>query len=159
MPVRLAEFSIVVDAPPKWVLNTRALLRDKSAYSAEAAERLALIRELNRDFGIELRQARAIADEALAAPRDSVVRAGVVRILVDIPRLRSAITTRLSQLRIHHARRRAGRKPRRIAAITAAKRYGLDITLLQANLMRTPTERLRQLDGMMAFSAAVKRKS
>lgn len=154
--MRLAEFALLVDAPTKWVLNARALLRDVSVYSVEAAERMALMRELNRDFGMDLQRARAIADQALGTS-DVREPGGVVRLVVDIPRLRSAIATRMSQLKIQHQRRRAGRKPKRIAAIMAAKRYGIDVTLLQANLMRTHAERLRQLDGMVAFTTALRR--
>lgn len=156
--MKLAEFAVLVDAPPKWVLNARALLGESGNYAMAAAERFALIRELNRDFGIELQQARVIADRALASADDVALHRGVVSLHIDFPRLRSAIATRRSQLGTLHERRRAGRKPKRIAPITAAKRYGLDITLLRANLMRTPAERLRQLDGMMAFKSAVKRK-
>jgi hypothetical protein len=155
--MRLAEFAVLVDAPPKWVLNARALLGEAGSYALAAAERFALIRELNRDFSMELRQARAIADEALASPHNPGESAGVVRLHIDIPRLRSAIAARASQLGTLHVRRRAGRKPKRIAPIAAAKRYGIDVTLLQANLMRTHAERLRQLDGMVAFTAALRR--
>lgn len=155
--MRLAEFAIVVDAPPKWVLNARALMRDDSDYSVEAAERLALIRELNRDFGVGLQTARTVANQALATSAGASANAGVVKLLIDVPRLRSAIATRISLLKTHHARRRAGRKPKRIAAIAAAKRYGFDVTLLQANLLRTHAERLRQLDGMMSFTTALRR--
>jgi hypothetical protein len=41
--------------------------------------------------------------------------------------------------------------------ITAAQAYGIDITLVAANLRRTPAERVRQLDAMYDFAHRVKR--
>ncbi|HZI29119.1 MAG TPA: hypothetical protein VFD64_13210 [Gemmatimonadaceae bacterium] len=152
----LAEFATLVDAPAKWVLNTNALLGLDARYTLEGAERLALIRVLNRVFSIALPRALELATTALHSPAGAREESGVVQLLVDVPRLRAAIATRRSQLATQHAPRRAGRKPGRVAPIAAAKRYGLDVTLLQANLERHPSERLRQLDGMMAFSKAVR---
>lgn len=85
---------------------------------------------------------------------------GIVKLSVDVQRLRAAIATRRSLLVTMPSRRRAGRKPKRQAnPVTVASRYGLDVTLLQANLGRGHAERLRQLDGMAAFSKNVRRKS
>lgn len=41
--------------------------------------------------------------------------------------------------------------------IRVAAEHGLDLSLLRANLRRTPAERLRQLDGMMEFVRAMRR--
>jgi hypothetical protein len=153
----LAEFSILVDAPTKWVLNTHALLGLARHYTVEDAQRLALVRILNRDVGVALPRARELAENALQPSAGRHEESGVVRLVVDLPRLRAAIATRLSQLGAHYARRRAGRKPKRASALTAAKRHGLDVSLLQANLARRPVERLRQLDAMVAFRSAVRR--
>jgi hypothetical protein len=151
----LAEFATLVDAPTKWVLNTNALLGFDAQYKLEDAEHLALIRVLNRDFSIALPRALELARTVLQSTGQGD-ESGIVQLLVDVTRLRAAIATRRSQLATQHAPRRAGRKPGRVAPIAAAKRYGLDITLLQDNLTRRPIERLRQLDGMMAFSKAVR---
>jgi hypothetical protein len=153
----LAEFAILVDAPTKWVLNTHALLGLARQYGVEDAERLALVRILNRDFGVALPRALELAENALQPSARRHEESEIVQLVVDLPRLRAAIATRLSQLAAHYARRRAGRKPKRAAALTAAKRYGLDVSLLQANLARRPVERLRQLDAMVAFRSAVRR--
>jgi len=76
-----------------------------------------------------------------------------------VHRLRAAVATRRSQLATMHHSRRAGRKPKPASsAIEAARRYGLDVTLLQANLARSPKVRLRQLDGMAALPTLVRRK-
>lgn len=153
----LAEFSILVDAPTKWVLNTHALLKLPRHYTVRDAERLALVRILSRDFGVALPRARELADNALQPSGGPHEKSEIVRLVVDLPRLRAAVSTRLSRLGAHYARRRAGRKPKRAAALTAAKRHGLDVSLLQANLARRPVERLRQLDAMAAFRSAVRR--
>lgn len=155
--MQLGEFALVVDAPTKWVLNTRALLRAAHEYTVEAAEHFALIRVLNRDFGVALPRARELAEQALRPSSGGQVEAGVVRLLVDVPRLRAAIATRRSQLATLTVRRRPGRRPRKSGALTAARRHGLDVSLLQANLARSPDERLRQLDAMMAFRSRVRR--
>ena len=153
----LTEFAIVVDAPPKWVLNTNALLGLRPEYTLEAAEKLALIRILSRDFDIALPRAHVLAGSALLPSAGALDTPGIAALIIDVPRLRAAIATRLSQSATQHAPRRAGRKPKRTAPLTAARRYGLDLTLLQANLWRQPVDRLRQLDGMVAFSQSVGR--
>ena len=153
----LTEFAMVVDATPKWVLNTHALLGQGLDYTLEAAERLALIRILNRDFDIPLPRARELTDSSLHPAAGTHERIGIAGLTVDLPRLRAAIATRRAQVATQHEPRRAGRKPKRAAPLAAARRYGIDLTLLQANLWRQPVERLRQLDGMVAFSQAVRR--
>jgi hypothetical protein len=155
--MRLQEFALLVDAPPKWVLNTNAQLRTVVEYTVEAAERLALIRVLSRDFGVAVPRARELAEHALDPSSGAQLEAGVVRLLVDVPRLRAAIATRLSQLASLTEPRRPGRRPKRTGALTAANRHGLDVSLLQANLVKSPGERLRQLDAMMAFRSRVRR--
>ncbi len=42
-------------------------------------------------------------------------------------------------------------------ALAAAREYGIDLTLLLANLRRTPEQRLRQLDAMLDFKNRVRR--
>ena len=153
----LAEFSILVGAPPKWVLNTRAILGLDSGYTVEAAEKLALVCALNRDFGIALPRTIDLASDALRPVAAPSAPRGFADLVIDVVRLRAAIATRLSLLSAHHQARRAGRKPRRTAPLAAAKRHGLDLTLLGANLALSPVERLRQLDAMASFRTRVRR--
>ena len=159
----LAEFALLVDASPKWVLNTRAVLGPAIRYSLAVAERLALARLLNRDLAILLPRAWTLAGEAVAKPPGPSGRVefpagdGTLNLSVDLKLLRSAIATRRSQIANMPVRQRAGRKPKRDAALSAAKRYGLDVSLIEANLARPPVERLRQLDAMAAFRIAVRR--
>ena len=162
--MRLAEFALVVDAQPKWVLNTRALLGRGVRYSIEVAERLALVRILNRELGIPLPTAWQLAGKALAqADVEDVFEersgSGLVTLRIDVRGLRAAVGTRRSQVATMHQPRRAGRKRKRVQdPIERARQHGLDVTLLQANLNRTPKQRIRQLDGMAAFAKKVQRK-
>ena len=162
--MRLAEFALLVDADPKWVLNTRALLGRGVRYSIEVAERLALVRLLNRELGIPLPIAWRLAGKALAqSDADEVFEerseGGLVTLRIDVRGLRAVVATRRSQLATMHQPRRAGRKSKRARdPIERARQHGLDVTLLQANLNRTPRQRIRQLDGMAAFSKRVRRK-
>jgi hypothetical protein len=156
----LAEFSILVHADPKWVLNARALLRDSEPYSETAAERLAIIRTLHADFGIPLGRADALAEHALESGEvvriPSLDETAVVEI--DVGRIRAAIATRSSQLATMHSPRRPGRPRTAVTPVRSAKRHGLDIGLLKSNLARTPEARLRQLDAMVAFRSRVRRR-
>ena len=161
----LTDFALLVDAPPKWVLNTRAILGPGVRYTVPIAERLALVRVLNRDLGIALPRAWSLAGAALLRPvgQSNVVSVvagdGLVTLEIDVHRLQAALATRRSQLATMHEPRRAGRKPSRSSnPVFAAQRHGLDVSLLQANLKRSPSERLRQLDAMASFSSRVRRK-
>ena len=158
----LAEFSLLVDAPPKWVLNTRALLRDTDPYSMRVAERLAIVRVLNAELGIPLARADRLARAAVTAR--SVTRVplsdGTMTLEIDFGRIEAAVATRASQLATMHEPRRPGRRPgRSVAPVRAAERYGIDIGLLKSNLARSPAARLRQLDAMAAFRSRVRRRS
>jgi hypothetical protein len=85
---------------------------------------------------------------------------GIITLSVDVQRLLAAIATRRAQLANLSATRRAGRKAARPSdALAAARDYGVDVTLLEANLQRNVLERIRQLDAMMAFSQNVRRVS
>ena len=158
----LAEFALLVDARPKWVLNTRAILGSGVRYTVAVAERLALARVLNRDLSIPLPRVWELAGEALASGGKSfefTAGDGTATLAIDLNRLRAAVATRRSLFAEMPARRRVGRKPKRAAnPLVAARNYGLDVTLLQANLARHPSVRLRQLDDMAAFRSRVHRK-
>lgn len=163
--MRLAEFALLVDANPKWVLNTRALLGRGVRYSVEVAERLALVRLLNREFGIQLPTAWQLAGKALTQTAAGEVfeersEGGLVTLRIDVRGLGAVVATRRSQLATMHQPRRAGRKSKSARdPVENARQYGLDLSLLQANLNRTPMQRIRQLDGMAAFTKRVRRKA
>lgn len=162
----LAEFAILVDAPPKWVLNTRALLGSGLRYSLPVAERLAVVRRLNNHLLIPLPKAWTLAARLLEATADAHgdVRLefgeGLIGLSLDVLHVRAAIAARRSRVATLHAPRRAGRKRRRVTdPLDAAERYGLDLGLMRANLARSPAARLRQLDAMARFRKQAKRRS
>jgi hypothetical protein len=68
---------------------------------------------------------------------------GSVQVSVDVARYQSTFMARLAASRRAQPQRR-GRPARRPSdPIAAARAYGIDISLLQSNLLRTPEERVR----------------
>jgi hypothetical protein len=159
----LADLARLLDADPKWVLNTLAVLgRRPGRYSQALARRLAVTRALHLATGMPLGHAFALAAKALrvggTAPVTVPTKEPHVTITTDLPRLLSALSVRYSLLRTTLAPRRRGRPARqRRDAVTAAREWGLDTSLLMDNLRKTPQERLRQLDAMAAFARSVSR--
>ncbi|MBI4420202.1 MAG: hypothetical protein HY560_05195 [Gemmatimonadetes bacterium] len=158
----LGQFAVAVGAPPRWVQNARAALRLKGAYTEPVARALALARELSRGCGMPLVRAFPLAQRALRewpARREYVHEndQGTVRLVVDLERFLSDYAARLSLSRTYYAERRRGRPRKRVREpIAAAKAYGVDITLLEENLKRTPEELLRDLDENVRFLRALK---
>ncbi|MGH7720495.1 MAG: hypothetical protein ACREON_16815, partial [Gemmatimonadaceae bacterium] len=136
-------------------------------YTLLEVERLAVARALQVTSAMPLPSAYELAVDVLTRyrrERTPVValddNGGVVTIKVDVHRILAAVSTRLSVLRTRYAPKRRGRpRSRRHDPIRAAAEYGLDVTLLAANLRRTPAERLRQLDAMVDFRRRVRRGS
>lgn len=163
----LAQFALLVEASPKWVLNARAVLGGKVRYLLPVAQRVAIARALQAALGLPLPPAFKLAGEALQGYSGGKERVtvgdagrGIVVTEVDVHRVLAAVNVRLSQLRTMHAPRQAGRPPKaRRQALKVAEEYGVDLSLLAANLGRSPAERLRQLDGMVEFRRRVRRKA
>ncbi len=163
----LAEVAFLADATPKWVLNTCAALEIGGPYSLGMAWRLLVIRLLQTGAGFSVGRADAVTERlgeaAHGAVNVDVVSVplhdqGTLTLQLDVARLRSAFATRRSALQTSVAPRVRGRpKTRSPDPIEAAIEWGLDISLLQSNLRRTPSERLRQLDAMADFSRRVRR--
>jgi hypothetical protein len=154
----LAEFAYLLDVDPKWVQNAAATLGGSLRYTLRTAQKLAVARALTESAGMPLPRAWALAGEALrkfggsnelvpvTADGDPVV------VTVDVYRIVAAVTVGLSRLGTMYAPRQRGRPAKaRRDPIRAAEEYGVDLTLLAANLRRTPAERLRQLDAMADF--------
>jgi hypothetical protein len=163
--VRLSEFALLVDAPPKWVLNTRALLGHSVRYTTAVALQLAVARVLNQGFEVPLPRAWTLAESALAARADEEGRVqlesghGLATLSIDVFAIRAAIAARQSRLSTMHEPRRAGRRPKDAKdPLTHARQHGLDLGLLRSNLERRPAARLRQLDAMASFRSKVRRK-
>jgi hypothetical protein len=162
--VTLAEFALLVDAEPKWVLNARQVLGRAIRYTLPVAEQLAIARLLQGSLQIPLTASWELARRALAAGEEhgptwlAITADETITLGIDVHRLRSAFHTRRSRLETTHVPRRVGRPARRPrSALRAAEEYGLDLSLLRANLHRSPAQRLRQLDGMVAFRKRVRR--
>ncbi|MEX2154409.1 MAG: hypothetical protein WD825_13800 [Gemmatimonadaceae bacterium] len=161
----LSELALLVGADSKWLLNAAAVLPMPRRYTLALARRLTLARALQSDLGVPLPRAYAMAGEALrryvgdATPVTLAQSgAGTVEVRIDVHRELSALSVRMSQLQTMYAPRRRGPRPSaRRDPLRAASDYGLDLSLLRANLGRTPTERLRQLDGMAQFARRVRR--
>ena len=162
--MRLAEFAALTGAPPKWILNSLAVIGGEIGYSLGNARRLTVTRALNVALGIPLPRAWVLAADALARwDGRHPVRVGdgadaMVCVEIDMPRLLSAFHVRRSGLVTSRPARRAGRPRRRVRdPLASAREYGLDVSLLRANLGRTREQRLRQLDGMADFKRRVRR--
>lgn len=160
----LAEFAQLLDADPKWVLNTMSALERPRNYSVDVARRLAVARAIHEGTGSPLTRSFAIAERALRAyPRNgSSVRMATddadVELLVDIHRILSTFNVRLSVLRASFAPRQRGRPRVRLRdPLHAAAEWGTDLTLVSDNMRKTAEERVRQLDGMAAFAGNVRR--
>jgi len=167
----LGEFSLLLNVEPKWVLNAAAALGGSLRYTLPAAKRLAITRALNAALGVPIPRAHELASQILARYKADglpvlIVGEGktgglgdAVETTVDVYRILAAVYTGLSRLRTTHAYRRRGRPgTARRDPVRAAAEYGLDLTLLSANLGRTTVERLQQLDAMTNFRRRVGRK-
>ena len=161
----LAELAGLVGAPPKWVLNTTAALGGRARYSLPYARQLAVTRVLNEELGIPLRSAHATAARAITAARSqpgvvtvSPGAGSLAQIAVDVPRILAGLAVRQSALATTQSPKQRGRPASRTRdPLARAADWGLDLSLIRANLRRTPAERLRQLDGMGAFARNVRR--
>lgn len=164
----LGELATTAGVPTKWVLNGRAVWGGPRAYSMALARRLAITHELQKALHIPLPLAFDMGAAALAAQPTAglthvPVREGFdVMVALDVARLLAAVEARAAAWREGYGPRAAGRpptmrRPRRAAALERARDWGLDLSLLQANLRRTPEQRLRQLDAMVAFRRQVRR--
>lgn len=158
----LGEFAYVIDAEPKWVQNAAAVLDDRLAHTLPAARRLVVARALNAEAGMPLARAFNVAERALArydGSRKSVAIStddGAVTVTVDLYRLLASVSAGMSRLAVLYAPKQRGRPARHRNAIRAARDYGVDLTLLEANLRRSPAERLRMLDQMIDFEHRVR---
>ena len=160
MAMTLGQFATVVGAKPRWVQNAHAVLGLKARYNEARAKTLGLARQLNEQLRIPLVEAYPIARKAIAAwPAKGVWEredpTGIVTLRVDMARYLSGYAARLALARNWYAEKKRGRpRKSRKRGIAAAREYGIDLTLLEESLKRTPEERLRRLE---ADSAAFER--
>jgi len=77
-----------------------------------------------------------------------------VSLLIDVPRYESIFLGNLSRALVLETPRRKGRPAqlrRGASAIDAARRYGVDLGLVEAALERAPAERLAMLEANATF--------
>jgi len=156
-PLSLGQYATAVGAPKRWVQNAHAVLGLGAEYTPEGARRLAFARLLKQACGMPLVDAYPLAGAALASwpAHRTWMQAGpggAAAVTVDLERFLSDCNVRLSLARSWYAERRRGRPPTaRRRGVAWAKWYGVDVTLLQESLKRTPAERLRALDANLDF--------
>lgn len=154
--------AVAASADLKWLTNSASLLRRPLRYTAEAARWWGLVRLLVVDLGLTLKAAAAAATSALvpARPGAAAARAtGAARVDIDLRRYDSIFLANLSRALNHETPRRRGRvKQAERDAVAAARRYGIDIGLMQSALERTPAERLALLERNAEFLRAARRK-
>ena len=155
--------AVAAAADSKWLTNSAALLRRRLRYTAEAARWWGLVRVLVHELGLTLKAAADAATAALARGPSATAFAGTdqtgaARIEVDLSRYDSIFLANLSRALNHETPRRRGRvREATRDAIAAARRYGIDIGLLQTSLQRTPSERLALLEANLEFLHAARR--
>jgi hypothetical protein len=150
----LGRFAVAVGASPRWVLNALTRLRVPRRYGEPLARRLALAKTLHDSAGRALPGAWETARRILGEAdyfKDWQYESGdgLVTVRIDLPRFFTNYQVRLSAAQSSHAApKRRGRVPsRRGSAIERARAYGIDVTLLDANLAEPTDIRLRRLDG------------
>ncbi len=154
----LGQFAYALGAPTKWVQNTWAILGLDPVYGEAELWRLALVRLLERAIQVPLKQAYAMAKEALplAAMGDEselrLVEEGPLDVSVNWARFSSTVLAGLSRARTQYQERPRGRpRKEQLHGIAAAQARGIDVGLLRASLRRSPADRLRSLDEDLAF--------
>jgi hypothetical protein len=151
----LGQFATAVGASRRWVQNAFQALGLPPEYTEDLARRLSFARVLKEACGTPLRRGFPLAAPALArwpAERSWDLREadGSARVTVDLERFLSDYAVRLSLSRTWYAEKRRGR-PWKRRGVALAKWWGVDLTLLDESLKRTPAERLERLDEAVAF--------
>jgi hypothetical protein len=153
----LGQFAVAVGAPPRWVLNALTRLGVPRRYSEPLARRLALARLLAEVVGVPLPEAFALAKRVLAeADPFGIWRlespSGAIALTIEMPRFFTGYGARLALANTQYGEKRRGRKPsRRGSAGERARAYGVDTTLLSAQLSRTPQRRVSELNQNVEF--------
>jgi hypothetical protein len=152
----LGQFAVAVGASPRWVLNALARLGLPRRYNEPLARRMALCRFISEAAHTPLPDALRLADRALreADPGSTWRLEGKagVSLVVDLPRFFTAYGANLALALNAYGEKPRGRRPsRRGSAIERARAYGVDLTLFDSALRRSPADRLKLLDENMEF--------
>lgn len=152
----LAQFALAVNADPKWVQNAWAAFQRYPRYSVEEARIVGLARLIHSTAGTALRTAYDQAEAALATkpPAPAVVAEspdGGVRVVVDVWRYLCTFTAWLSRAYTHEPARRGRPMVREPWERWSAEEYGLDLSLIEANMKRPLEQRIREADEIAAI--------
>jgi hypothetical protein len=158
----LGQFATAVGATPRWVLNALTRLGVPRRYSEPRARRLALARFLSEDVGTPLPGAWRLAERILAEAEPTGTwreeGRGGIELRVDLPRFYSTYGPQLALARTEYGERVRGRRSmKRGTAVQRAKAYGIDVTLLDSALRRTPEQRMKAVAEDMRFLAALRK--
>lgn len=163
--MRLAEFALLLDASPKWVLNTLKALGADGRYSCDMARQLTIARAIHGAASVPMSASWSLARRVLREPITASSRVelrlagdGDVSLTVDVYRVLSSFNVRLATVRETYAPKARGR-PRsdKGSALEVAVDWGLDLSLIRDNMNKSPAQRLRQLDDIAQFSRTVRR--
>lgn len=161
------QFAVASAADIKWIMNSAALLRRPLRYNDNEAKWWGFVRLLTEAIGLPLKTAAAAATASLRVAQSSMpVTIGAdpshsASIVVDLARYESIFLGNLSRALVHETPKRKGRPPRLAAsrqALSSARRYGVDLGLIESALARTPTERLAMLEANSLFLREMRRK-
>ena len=161
------QFAVASAADTKWIMNSAALLRRPLRYDVAGARWWGFVRLLTEAMGLPLKTAAAAATASLRIARSGMLMtigadpSHSASIVVDLARYDSVFLGNLSRARVHEAPKRKGRPPRLAVgrqALTSAHQYGVDLSLIQSALARTPAERLAMLEANSLFLRAMRRK-
>ena len=150
----LGQFAAAVGASPRWVLNALTRLGLPRRYGEPLARRLALARFIAAAAQTPLPDALRLADRVLreADPHGTwrLEGPGGVSLAVDLPRFFTTYGAHLALALNSYGEKPRGRRPSRQGSATErARAYGIDLTLFDSALRRTPAERLQLLDENM----------
>ncbi len=157
MSMNLTQLVAAAGADRKWLLNASAILEKPLSHTPRQAKWWGLVRILDKQFGLELAFAASVANRALSRESDAVpLRASedpsaTAALVIDMARYDSVASANLSRALVRETPKRRGRRSEQRDPIASARAYGIDISLIEASIKRTPAERLAKLDANRAF--------
>ena len=160
------QFAIAARADVKWILNSSALLGRRVRHTPADSRWWGLVRLLTESLALPLQAAAEAATRSVGA-RDRAATITVrtdpsqsASLQIDVARYESVFLGNLSRALMLETPKRKGRPApvrRGAGAIDSARRYGVDLGLVQAALERTPAERLEMLEANAGFIRGMRR--
>jgi|SRR5450759_16457 hypothetical protein len=161
------QFAIAARADVKWILNSSALLGRRVRHTPADSRWWGLVRLLTESLALPLQAAAEAATKSLRM-RSEAGRVTVMgdpsqsaSLLIDLPRYESIFLANLSRALVQETPRRRGRPSRvrsGVGALDSARRYGVDLGLVQAALERTPAKRLEMLEANAGFIRGMRKR-